>query len=282
MARKTNYSTNELIQLLEIYVNETHSFNELQVTKVAQYCREQLNIPNITYQNFTRNKAIKEWIADYNKKLHTRVIGTGDSIIFPENMIDVNDAIRRYKNTEQMKEFLSSINRQMSKQNDLCRLFSSQYRDCEKDLSKLQKSKELLEQQLNELNEKLECSIAENKRLRKENISLRKQKTTIMKYLDRYIYSPNLCKHLQDIGIIVNYEDNYENEGSELFADGKYSFSSDIRRFYGLTGEEEQVQDQQKYLNAKKGEERIELSESFQVKVLSSKENKLLDKFADL
>lgn len=280
MARKTNFSTDELIQLLETYVSGIHSFNELQVVKVAQYCRDVLNIPNITYQNFTRNKEIKEWIADYNKKIHARVINTGDSIIFPENMIDVNDAIRRYKNTEEMKEFLSSINRQMSKQNDLCRTFSSQYQDCEKDLSELQKSKELLEQQVNDLNEKLKCSITENKRLRKENKSLRKQETTVKKYLDRYIYSPNLCKHLRDIGIIVNDEDNNENEGSDLFLDGMYSFSSDIRRFYESTREEEQVQGQQKYLNEKECEEQIEISEPF--KVLSSKENKLLDKFADL
>ena len=112
MGRKKKFETEDLIGFIKQYLAEQKSLELLMPTKVANYCQNALHIP-ILYQSFTRNLVVKNWIDEYNANLHQRLTNEGtEPSVLPETSIDVDDAMYRYRDPEDMKQFLMGINRQ--------------------------------------------------------------------------------------------------------------------------------------------------------------------------
>ena len=58
MARRAAHSTEELKDIIRDYLDTNVSFHKLTASELARYCKTKLNISDITYQSFSRNKEV--------------------------------------------------------------------------------------------------------------------------------------------------------------------------------------------------------------------------------
>ena len=204
-------------------------------TKVANYCQNALHIP-ILYQSFTRNLVVRNWIDEYNANLHQRLTNEGTELsVLPETSIDVDDAMYRYRDSEDMKQFLMGINRQMGKLTTACHQYSKQYRECSEKMACVEEQNAILTDQLASLNQKLSDAQAQFKILQDQNVLYKKKLRAIGEYLNNYLYEPIMLNHLQDLGLLSAEKSVDVPSCAENLSTETMNFTESINKFYEVT-----------------------------------------------
>lgn len=235
MGRKKKFETEDLIGFIKQYLAEQKSLELLMPTKVANYCQNALHIP-ILYQSFTRNLVVKNWIDEYNANLHQRLTNEGtEPSVLPETSIDVDDAMYRYRDPEDMKQFLMGINRQMGKLTTACHQYSKQYRECSEKMACVEEQNAILTDQLASLNQKLSDAQAQFKILQDQNVLYKKKLRAIGEYLNNYLYEPILLNHLQDLGLLSAEKSVDVPSCAENLSTETMDFTESVTKFYAIT-----------------------------------------------
>lgn len=235
MGRKKKFETEDLIGFIKQYLAEQKSLELLMPTKVANYCQNALHIP-ILYQSFTRNLVVKNWIDEYNANLHQRLTNEGtEPSVLPENSIDVDDAMYRYRDPEDLKQFLMGINRQMGKLTTACHQYSKQYRECSEKMACVEEQNAILTDQLASLNQKLSDAQAQFKILQDQNVLYKKKLRAIGEYLNNYLYEPIMLNHLQDLGLLSAEKSVDVPSCAENLSTETMNFTESINKFYEVT-----------------------------------------------
>lgn len=235
MGRKKKFETEDLIGFIKQYLAEQKSLELLMPTKVANYCQNALHIP-ILYQSFTRNLVVKNWIDEYNANLHQRLTNEGtEPSVLPETSIDVDDAMYRYRDPEDMKQFLMGINRQMGKLTTACHQYSKQYRECSEKMACVEEQNAILTDQLASLNQKLSDAQAQFKILQDQNVLYKKKLRAIGEYLNNYLYEPIMLNHLQDLGLLSAEKSVDVPSCAENLSTETMNFTESINKFYEVT-----------------------------------------------
>lgn len=277
MGRKKKFSTDELIGFIKQYLIEHQSLELLMPTKVADYCRNVLHI-SIVYQSFTRDPLVKKWIDDYNTNLHQRVTNEIDGpSILPDISIDVEDAIYRYRNPEDMKQFLMEINRQIGKLSNASHQFAKQYQECSEQMVRLEEQNTTLIEQLTALNEKLSTLKAELKIMREQNAAYKKKNRAIDKYLNEYLNEPIMLKHLQELRLLSDKEKVVVPSCTDYLSEETMDFTESINRFYDVTLSVNRKSD-----DAVENMEETNSGDNYEENVISTKMTNLMDKFSNL
>ena len=277
MGRKKKFSTDELIGFIKQYLIEHQSLELLMPTKVADYCRNVLHI-SIVYQSFTRDPLVKKWIDDYNTNLHQRVTNEMDGpSILPDISIDVEDAIYRYRNPEDMKQFLMEINRQIGKLSNASHQFAKQYQESSEQMMRLEEQNTTLVEQLTVLNEKLSTLKAELKIMREKNATYKKKNRAIDKYLNEYLNEPIMLKHLQELRLLSDKEKVVVPSCTDYLSEETMDFTESINRFYDVTLSVNRKSD-----DAVENMEETNSGDNYEENVISTKMTNLMDKFSNL
>lgn len=235
MGRKKKFETEDLIGFIKQYLAEQKSLELLMPTKVANYCQNALHIP-ILYQSFTRNLVVKNWIDEYNANLHQRLTNEGtEPSVLPEISIDVDDAMYRYRDPEDMKQFLMGINRQMGKLTTACHQYSKQYGECSEKMARVEEQNAILTDQLASLNQKLSDAQAQFKILQDQNVLYKKKLRAIGEYLNNYLYEPIMLNHLQDLGLLSAEKSVDVPSCAENLSTETMNFTESINKFYEVT-----------------------------------------------
>lgn len=235
MGRKKKFETEDLIGFIKQYLAEQKSLELLMPTKVANYCQNALHIP-ILYQSFTRNQVVKNWIDEYNANLHQRLTNEGtEPSVLPETSIDVDDAMYRYRDPEDMKQFLMGINRQMGKLTTACHQYSKQYRECSEKMACVEEQNAILTDQLASLNQKLSDAQAQFKILQDQNVLYKKKLRAIGEYLNNYLYEPIMLNHLQDLGLLSAEKSVDVPSCAENLSTETMDFTESVTKFYAVT-----------------------------------------------
>ncbi|MTK14155.1 MAG: hypothetical protein F8N39_19450 [Clostridiaceae bacterium] len=74
MGRPKNYTTEEIKNIINLYVDHTGGTVLLNASKIAKYANDELGLPNFKYYAINRNKETKQHLKDLND----RIIGVSD------------------------------------------------------------------------------------------------------------------------------------------------------------------------------------------------------------
>ena len=202
MARRKNYTTEQLKEYVDGYVRQKNDYSVITATALADYCNSTLHlIPAVTYQTFTRDKMVMQYIDKINKELHERMLIPSDK----GASVHINSFY--IEETASAEEIRQRAYEELEKREDLIRELQAEYSKCSKELSTtLQEREALLD-----INKGLTDTIQDQK---KEIASLNKEvkegKTTIAtlrKYFKEYLYDPIVIRRVSQKGWISDKKD---------------------------------------------------------------------------
>ena len=202
MARRKNYTSDQLKGYVDGYVRQKNDYSVITATALADYCNSTLHlIPAVTYQTFTRDKMVMQYIDKINKELHKRMLIPSDK----GASVHINSFY--IEETASAEEIRQRAYEELEKREDLIRELQAEYSKCSKELATtLQEREALLD-----INKGLTDTIQDQK---KEIASLNKEvkegKTTIAtlrKYFKEYLYDPIVIRRVSQKGWISDKKD---------------------------------------------------------------------------
>lgn len=106
MARPRKLSVEELLGIIEKYLSENPYITTLKFTDLASYSRE-LGYEEVTYQDFSRNKKIKDFVAEYKKQKKMTQYSKINSDKLEKLELNVDDVVEKnIKDKKQLKIIL--------------------------------------------------------------------------------------------------------------------------------------------------------------------------------
>lgn len=216
MAKNRKYATETLIKVVEDYIQYKANYQRITYTAVAQYCKTNYSfMSDVTYQDFSRNIDVKDFIETYNINLERRLldIDTNETVV-QDKLIDSRTLYG--KTNKEIDQVISHINEYLASvyANDR-KAVKSNYRKLEM-INSLKKNNKELEEQNNRLNidnANIKRQLAEERRKKKE---LTKKTNELIRYIEHYIYDPEVQKHLVEIGLLVEKEADCLTASGEL------------------------------------------------------------------
>ena len=95
MARRKNYTTEQLKEYVDGYVRQKNDYSVITATALADYCNDTLHLlPAVTYQTFTRDKGVMQYI----EKINTDIQDFKNAIAQKNNeIVQAQTTVDRYK-----------------------------------------------------------------------------------------------------------------------------------------------------------------------------------------
>ena len=196
MARKPKYDTEMLIFFLEEYVKQ-NGMTLIRATDVVRFCKEELGYSDVSYQMFTRNnQEAKQWINTFNENLKARRVNEDEQSVLKDGLIDIEFFMSQYQMSEEVKQELIRINRQIAVLSDEAQHAIELYKQTIKENERIKK-------ELSVVKKKLKIMLSNNKELQNENKILKTYKKNVNRYMKEFVYDPVILSHFQEIGIIL-------------------------------------------------------------------------------
>lgn len=218
MAKKRKFETETLLRIIDDYIQQKADFQKITFTAVALFCKDSYSfMADINYQDFSRNKEVKQYIEDYNIRLERRLMDIDASEAVAQDKL-IDSRILYGKSDTEIDKEISRVNKYLSSvyENDR-KAVASVYNKAEKIIG-LKKENQELDDKCNTLSlekAKLQKQLAEERHKNKE---LREKVNALIKYIEKHIYDKEIQRHLIDIGLLVSNDDN-EFEGRETLMD---------------------------------------------------------------
>ena len=173
MARPRKLSDEELLEIVEKYIIEKPYIVSLKYTDLAKYSQEELGIENVTYQDFSRNKKIKEAVDIYKKQKDMTMYIKLNSDKLEKLDFNVENIVEKYKNDpKQLKVILKVFKEGYDRAFDTI----IEYDDCDKKNRDIIKEQEKAIKELKEKNKELRNELNKKAEVSKENKATEKLK----------------------------------------------------------------------------------------------------------
>lgn len=166
MARPRKVSDEQLQEILTKYITDTPYITAIKYADLAKFANEELGCTDVTYQDFSRHKAMKEIIATYNEqnRLSTYIRKNNDKVVKLEFNVDA--LVDKYKNNpKQLKVVLRAY------KNGYDRGFEelANYAKTDKENQEIIKQQEQVIKDLNQKNKELRVQLKEEKEKNKNS-----------------------------------------------------------------------------------------------------------------
>lgn len=182
--RQPKYTTNQLMEYIEHYVEHTKVIGQIDASKLARYVKSTFGI-DFDYRYFNRNKEVKEYIESLNHAYNYERDRLAKEVMLtfnPDKLVDT------YKNdTMMLKQHLRGFSIRYDEISERVNEYKEQ---CFKDKHEIQKLRECIE----ELKKQNTILKVENKEL-KESVS-------VLKKFKKFDESIQMLKYLEDQNII--------------------------------------------------------------------------------
>lgn len=202
MARRKNYSSEQLKKYVDEYVRQKNDYSVITATALAEYCNAALHLlPSVTYQNFTRDKEVMKYIDHINSELHERMLipSTKGASAFTDGFY--------IEETADVEEVRKKAYEELEKREDLIRELQSEYNKCSKELASIRQEREALL----DINKSLRDTVTDQK---KEIALLNKQvkegKTLLAafrSYFKDCLYDPIVVRRVSQKGWVSDKRD---------------------------------------------------------------------------
>ena len=227
MSRPRKYTTELLKTIVAEFVETKNSLTKITPTELAEYCRENLCM-SVTYQTFTRNSEIMDYITTINQKYNDLVVSTTDTpSVIPDTLIDIQDVINHCNDKKEMQQFLVQINSQIAKLSDLYTAVSAE--------NKMLREKNLgLEEKITVLKKEMgtqDVTRTQIRELKLQVSNLKKIHRQTMTYLNEYIYTPVVLSHLQDLQLLASDPVIETPSGIDALTDNGADIITDIEKY---------------------------------------------------
>lgn len=204
MGRKKNYSTEQLKKLVDEYVRIKADYSALTATEIADFCTSRLHlVPPVTYQTFTRDKEVMEYIGRLNQALHERMlVPSSRGAHVHRNIYLTGD------DNDDPSSLLQRANLLLADQHDRYEALQHRYDSCVRELHATRLERDELKSRNAEL-EKDAGSI--KKELSAVRYMLKKEKhltAVLRRYFEQYIYDPICLRHVAQLGWIADKSDS--------------------------------------------------------------------------
>ena len=202
MARRRNYTTDQIKGLVDDFVRQKTDYSVITATALAEYCNNTLHLlPAVTYQTFTRDKGVMQYIDKINKALHERMLipsTKGASAHIDGFYID---------ETASAEEVRKKAYEELERREALIRDLQSEYNKCSKELaSALQERDALLD-----INKDLRDTVQDQKKriasLNKAVKEGRSMISSLRKYVKEYLYDPIVLRRVSQLGWVSDKKD---------------------------------------------------------------------------
>ena len=202
MARRKNYTTEQLKEYVDGYVRQKNDYSVITATALADYCNDTLHLlPAVTYQTFTRDKGVMQYIEKINTELHERML-----IPSTKGASAHIDSFYIYE-TASAEEVRQKAYEELEKKEDMIRELQTEYQRQSRLLSRTTEERDSLLAAGKDLAEKmvlLKKELADSKKdLRRTHHILAVFKTCFKAYL----YDPIVLRHMTALGWISDGED---------------------------------------------------------------------------
>lgn len=173
MARPRKVSDEQLQEIFTKYITDTPYITAIKYADLAKFANEELRYTDITYQDFSRNKTMKEIVATYNEqnRLSTYIRKNNDKVVKLEFNVDA--LVDKYKNDpKQLKVVLRAY------KNGYDRGFEelTNYAKTDKENQEIIKQQERAIKDLNQKNKELRAQLKEQKEKNKNNYKIERIK----------------------------------------------------------------------------------------------------------
>ncbi len=201
-----------MVSFLKSFIRDSNGIKKLQVTKAADYCNNVLHCnPSVTYQMFTRNKEVSEWIDNYNSRVLKRVtLSDGSTSAVPDAQVNIDEAVRRCRDESGLRAFLADINSQVAQLSSIIHSLSRQSERLSEALAAEKAKNEALEGSLEAGRKSRDNELQKAKKelaaARKENAELRSRNRQMLEYVNRYVADGAIIGHAAEMGIIRHDE----------------------------------------------------------------------------
>ena len=285
MGRPPKHTVEELKSLIVQYISDSDGLTQIKPTALALYCREKLNITDITYQTFTRNKETAAYIDELNKRIVSRVTNeSATPTSIPDHLIDIPVAVSRYAASPDMADFLANINTQIAKLSDMYEKVRNDNLKLKKELNILQEQNSDLKNEIKKLSASEETLSAERKTLKAEQLKSRSTIRQIMNYLNRYLYDPAVLKHMQSIKLLPKDYDISSPFSAAVLEDNDFDIAKIISQYRKAMDED--IDNTEQTPTSKKNKDCNDMPVPMEAEpetneILSSQAVSLIDKFTN-
>lgn len=250
MARPRKLSDEELLKIVEKYIIEKPYIVSLKYTDLAKYSQEELGIENITYQDFSRNKKIKEAVDIYKKQKDMTMYIKLNSDKLEKLDFNVENIVEKYKNDpKQLKVILKVFKEGYDRAFDTI----IEYDSCDKKNRDIIKEQEKAIKELKEKNKELRSELNKKAEVSKENKATEKLKWIYLLLNDminqknfRVETKDDIIEILKNFGYSKSDTANIEDILKSEFNDKEDVISSEIY-------------DQEKVISITKNKNKLEL-----------------------
>ena len=214
MARPYKYSTEELIDVIKLYI-EVKGPSHIKSTELAKFAREETHLTSIYYQVFDRNEVVKAFINDFNSTVEDKITDARKKgYLTHERYIDATKLFGKSNG-----EITTTIN----EFNQVLKVIYAQNIGLERSNNALKKGYRELQAKINDFEQKnyaLQNKLgSKNARIYQLEDQLAKNKETIellKKYVDEQIVNPNLIKNISKNGWVTLESDDVISESKLL------------------------------------------------------------------
>lgn len=173
MARPRKVSDEKLQEIFTKYITDIPYITTIKYADLARFANEKLGYADITYQDFSRNKAMKVIVDTYNdqNRLSTYIRNNNDKVMKLEFNVDA--LVDKYKNDpKQLKVVLKAY------KNGYDRGFEelTNYAKTDKENQEIIKKQEQIIKELNQKNKQLRAELKEQNKKNKNNYKIDKIK----------------------------------------------------------------------------------------------------------
>lgn len=202
MARRKNYTTEQLKEYVDGYVRQKNDYSVITATALADYCHNTLHLfPAVTYQTFTRDKEVMQYIDKINKELHERMLipaTKGASAHIDGFYID---------ETASAEEVRQKAYEELEKKEDMIRELQTEYQRQSNLLAKVTEERDTLLALSKDLEVKMVKKKEELTELRKDIRRSHHLLALYNEYFKKYLYDPIVLRHVSQQGWISDKKD---------------------------------------------------------------------------
>ena len=203
--RPEKYTEDQMRDFLEIFINGRDGYGPISASQAATWLNTNLSpTPPLAYTDFTRKKAIKALIEEYNQRLAQRTAN-----LFPQE--GTEDSI----NIEETADpaLLAELKKDLKTAKDMLKAAQTMAADKDAENTRLKSL---------------------NTELRKQNRSLRANVKKLNSYIDEYLYDEISRRHFSKIRLDdVGEEPHLAEEVVDALCPEGDDLSSSINGFYG-------------------------------------------------
>ena len=202
MARKKYYTSDQIKGYIKSYVLQKNDYSAITATALAEYCNQTLHLlPPVTYQTFTRDKEVMQYIDKINADVHEKLLipPTKGASVFIDSFY-----IEKTASTEEVRK---KAYEELERREDLIRELQIDYQRQSKLLAKVTEERDALLKESKELAVKLVRQKEELTKLKKDNQRSHSLLARFNEYFKKFLYDPIVLRHVTQYGWISDKED---------------------------------------------------------------------------